>query len=63
VVGPGFTEVAARYQGKPDSEAYLAQKIKAGGEGVWGPVPMPPQPALRDEEAQAIAKWIAGGAR
>jgi len=63
VVGPGFNEIAARYQGKPDSEAYLAKKIKSGGEGVWGPVPMPPQSALKDDEAQAIAKWIVGGAK
>jgi cytochrome c len=62
VVGPGFAEVAARYQGKADSESYLLKKIKAGGEGVWGPVPMPPQPALQDEEARAIATWLAGGA-
>jgi S-disulfanyl-L-cysteine oxidoreductase SoxD len=63
VVGPGFTEVAAKYQGKADAEAYLARKIKAGGEGVWGAVPMPPQAALKDDEAQAIARWIAGGAK
>jgi cytochrome c len=63
VVGPGFAEVAAKYQGKADVEAYLVKKIKAGGEGVWGAVPMPPQAALKDDEAQAIAKWIAGGAR
>jgi S-disulfanyl-L-cysteine oxidoreductase SoxD len=63
VVGPGFNEVAAKYQGKADLEAYLVKKIKSGGEGVWGAVPMPPQAALKDEEAQAIAKWIAGGAK
>jgi cytochrome c len=63
VVGPGFTEVAAKYQGKADAEAYLTKKIKAGGEGVWGPVPMPPQAALKDEEALAIAKWIVAGAK
>ena len=63
VVGPGFTEVADKYRGKADAESYLAGKIKAGGEGVWGPVPMPPQAALKDDEALAIAKWIAGGAR
>jgi cytochrome c len=62
VVGPAFSEVAARYQGKGDSEAYLAKKIKSGGEGVWGPVPMPAQPGLRDAEARAIASWIVGGA-
>jgi cytochrome c len=63
VVGPGFTEIAAKYQGKADTEGYLAKRIKAGGEGVWGPVPMPAQPNLKEEEAQAIAKWIAGGAK
>jgi cytochrome c len=63
IVGPGFTEVAAKYQGKADAEAYLVKKIKAGGEGVWGAVPMPPQAALKDDEAQAIARWIAGGAK
>jgi cytochrome c len=63
IVGPGFTEVASKYQGKADAEAYLVKKIKAGGEGVWGAVPMPPQAALKDDEAQAIARWIAGGAK
>jgi cytochrome c len=63
VVGPGFNEVAAKYQGKADVESYLVKKIKSGGEGVWGSVPMPPQAALKDDEAQAIAKWIAGGAK
>jgi cytochrome c len=63
VVGPGFTEVAAKYQGKADAETYLVKKIKAGGEGVWGAVPMPPQAALKDDEAQAIARWIAAGAK
>jgi cytochrome c len=62
VVGPGFNEVAAKYQGKPDAEAYLVKKIKAGGEGVWGAVPMPPQ-AASSEDVQALAKWIAGGAK
>ena len=62
VVGPAFTEVAAKYQGKPDVEAYLVKKITSGGEGVWGAVPMPPQSASRDD-IQAIAKWIAGGAK
>ena len=62
VVGPGFNEVAARYQGKPDVEAYLVTKIKAGGEGVWGSVPMPPQ-AASTEDVRAIARWLAAGAK
>ena len=58
VVGPGFNEVAKKHAGKTD---YLAAKIKAGGAGVWGPVPMPPQ-TLPEADARAIAAWIAKGA-
>ena len=61
IVGPGFTEVLAKHKGKADLEAYLARKIKAGGSGVFGATPMPPQPQLKDVEAQAIARWIAAG--
>ena len=63
IVGPGFTEILAKHKGKADLEAYLAGKIKAGSSGVFGAVPMPPQPQLKDTEAQAIARWIAGGPR
>jgi len=62
IVGPGFSEIAAKHKGKADLENYLAGKIKAGGAGVWGDIPMPPQAQLSDKDAQAIAKWIAGGA-
>ena len=58
VVGPGFNEIAKKHAGKTD---YLAGKIKSGGSGVWGPVPMPPQ-SLPDADAKAIAAWIAKGA-
>ena len=58
VVGPGFNEIAKKHAGKTD---YLAGKIKSGGAGVWGPVPMPPQ-SLPDADAKAIAAWIAKGA-
>ena len=63
IVGPGFTDILAKHKGKADLEAYLAAKIKAGGSGVFGAVPMPPQPQLKDAEAQAIARWIAAGPR
>jgi cytochrome c len=63
IVGPGFTEIAAKYRGRADAEAYLAGKVRAGGSGVWGAVPMPAQPQLKDDEVTALAKWIAGGAK
>lgn len=63
IVGPGFNEIAAKYKDRADGEAYLAGKIKSGGSGVWGSTPMPPQAQLNDEDAKAIAKWIAAGAQ
>jgi cytochrome c len=61
IVGPSFVEIAARYKGRSDAQAYLAGKIKAGSAGVFGAVPMPAQPQLSDADAQAIAGWIAAG--
>lgn len=63
IVGPGFTEIAAKYRGRADAEAYLAGKVRGGGSGVWGAVPMPAQPQLKDDEVNVLAKWIAGGAK
>jgi S-disulfanyl-L-cysteine oxidoreductase SoxD len=63
IVGPGFNEIAAKYKGKSDLEHYLLGKIKNGGSGIWGPMPMPPQAQLKDADAKAIAQWLAAGAR
>jgi len=63
LVGPGFNEIASKYQGRADAHAYLLQKIKEGGQGVWGAAPMPPQPALKDSDASEIARWIVSGAK
>lgn len=59
IVGPGFNEIAKKYPGKAE---YLAGKIKAGGSGLWGPIPMPAQ-ALGEADAKTIAAWIAKGAQ
>ena len=58
IVGPAFADVAKKHAGKAD---YLAGKIRSGGSGVWGAVPMPPQ-TLSDAEAKTIAAWLASGA-
>ena len=57
IVGPGFAEIAKKYPGQAD---YLLGKIKGGGAGVWGSTPMPPQPAISDDDAKSIANWLAG---
>ena len=61
IVGPAFVEVAKKYEGKPDVASYLTTKIKAGGSGVWGAIPMPPQ-SLSEAEARTIGQWLASGA-
>ena len=58
VVGPSFQDVAKKYTGNPAAEAMLATKIRKGGSGVWGPVPMPANPRVSEAEAQALAKWV-----
>lgn len=63
IIGPGFSEIAAKYKTRGDARTYLAGKIAQGGSGVWGPVPMPPHPQLSKTDLDAIAAWIAGGAK
>jgi len=58
VVGPPFRDVAAKYRGDPGAAARLAQKVKAGGQGVWGQVPMPPNPGLSDADAKLLVDWV-----
>src|SRR5688572_21390365 len=56
VVGPSFREIAGRY-GEADA-AMLVKKVKQGGSGGWGNVPMPPHPAMSDAEVGTIIGWI-----
>ena len=56
-VGPAYADIAKKYAGKADAVDYLAGKIKKGGAGVWGPVPMPPQ-NVSDAEAKQLAQWV-----
>lgn len=62
LVGPSWRDISGKHGSRPDAEAYLAGKIKSGGMGVWGQIPMPPQ-ALPDDDAKLIARWLAEGAR
>ena len=57
VVGPAYKEIAAKYAGQKDAAAKLADKIQKGGTGVWGQVPMPPNP-VTPEEAKTLAAWV-----
>ena len=62
IVGPAFQDVAKKYAARSDVVDYLTGKIRNGGQGVWGPFPMPPQAQLVDADAKVIAQWLANGA-
>lgn len=61
LVGPAYQDIAKKYAGQTDAQATLARSIKAGGNGKWGAVPMPPQAALSEEDSQKLAAWILQG--
>ena len=58
LVGPAYKEVALKYKGDATAEAKLIDKVKKGGKGVWGEVPMPPNGAVKDEDVKTLVKWI-----
>ncbi len=61
LVGPSFRDIAARYKGRADAPAYIAGRIRSGGQGVWGAIPMPAQSISADDAAR-VAQWLAQGA-
>ena len=63
MVGPSYQSVATKYAGQKDAEAQLAESIKKGGAGKWGPVPMPAQTALSQGDAATLAAWVLAGAK
>ena len=57
LVGPSYKDVAKKYKGQ-NVAAKLQDKVKKGGQGVWGPVPMPPNPAVPDKDIKELVEWI-----
>lgn len=58
IIGPGFNEIAAKYKDDASAKAMLVEKIKTGGVGNWGQIPMPPNPAVGDEDLSTLVDWI-----
>ncbi|MCG2576825.1 c-type cytochrome [Dechloromonas sp. XY25] len=59
-VGPAYKEVAAKYKGDAKAPAALFDKVRHGGSGNWGQVPMIPHPAdkISDEDLKAAIHWV-----
>jgi cytochrome c len=58
LVGPSLKDIAAKYADKEDASAYLTDKILKGSNGVWGPIPMPPNTTVSPENAKVLADFI-----
>jgi cytochrome c551/c552 len=58
IVGPAYKDIAAKYKGDASALDTLVAKVKAGGKGNWGEVPMPPNPAVSDEDLKTLVTWV-----
>lgn len=58
LVGPSYKDVAAKYASDKDAAGKLAKKIREGGTGVWGQVPMPANPQVSEADALTLARWV-----
>jgi len=58
LVGPSYKDVAAKYKGNAKAEAMLIEKVKKGGVGTWGQVPMPPNANVKDADVATLVKWV-----
>ena len=57
-VGPAYKDIAKKYKGQADAVAKLSAKVKKGGSGVWGPLPMAPNPAVPDADIKTLVEWV-----
>lgn len=60
IIGPSYRDIAAKYKGQAGAPKMLAERVRKGGPGVWGPVPMMPTPAskLSDADLAAVIAWL-----
>jgi cytochrome c len=58
VVGPSYKEVANKYRGDKTAPAKLEKKVKEGGVGTWGQIPMPPNSQVSDADIKKLVAWV-----
>jgi cytochrome c len=58
LVGPSYKDIANKYRGDKGAAANLAKKVKEGGKGVWGDIPMTPNAHVKDADIATIVNWI-----
>ena len=63
MVGPSFIDISKKYAGDKTAVKTLSAKVKTGTKGVWGQIPMPPNPNVKDADIETLVKWILAGAK
>ena len=58
LIGPGYAQVASKYAGDQTAEARLVAKVRGGGVGVWGQIPMPSNDTASDPDIKSLVEWI-----
>jgi cytochrome c len=58
IVGPAFKDIAKKYKGNAEAVALLSKKVKDGGSGVWGPIPMSPNKAVSDADIKVMVEYV-----
>src|ERR1700760_2397825 len=62
LVGPSFQQIASKYKGDAQASAKLSRKVKDGGSGVWGMIPMPAHQSMSDADIRTVVDWVLAGA-
>jgi cytochrome c len=62
LVGPAFRDIAGKYKGDAGAQARLEKKVRDGGAGVWGVIPMPSHPRMSDGDIRTVVAWVLAGA-
>ena len=58
IIGPAFKDVAKKYKGNAEAVAQLSKKVKDGGSGVWGPIPMSPNKTISDADIKVMVEYV-----
>ena len=58
ILGPAYLEIAAKYENTPENVTMLVDKVRNGGTGNWGQIPMPPNPMVSEEDAKTLVEWV-----
>lgn len=62
MIGPAYREVAKQHEGEADAAEVIATHIREGSTGIYGPIPMPPNPGITDDDLAKVVEWVLAGA-